>query len=114
NSAPKALTLFFTVPGVPNTTGWRIHAPPALADIMLAGFPVARYFSLFCVTSSADGARHSTRLPLLASCRSPAMAAMIWLFPEPVGASTKHGSTDLRTHAITDSCAAAWYGLNIS
>ena len=32
---------------------------------MLALFPVARNFSRFCVTSSALGARHSTRLPVM-------------------------------------------------
>ena len=47
--------LFLTVPGVANTTTWRVDLLPALALKIDAFSPVSKYFSWFCLTSVADG-----------------------------------------------------------
>ena len=78
---------------------------PALALNMDAGVPVAISFSRFCWTSSALGARHRTRLPVMSWIRR-AMSAMTCDLPAAVTASMHAGSTLCRIQSIAASDAA--------
>jgi len=110
-SAPKRLMRFLAVSGDPNTTGCRYSFPPALAENIDAGLPVARYLARFCTTNSALGARHNTRLPVLAWI-SRANSAIISDLPAPVAASMQNGDTLARINDHAASTAACWYGLS--
>ena len=97
---------FNTVKGVPKTTGYFKHRPPAEALKTLAFSPVCRYLLRFCFTNSALGARHKTFLPLLNSCSILATSAIIILLPAPVAASKMQLSVDALTWSIILSTAS--------
>ena len=103
-SSPNFSMLFKTVSGVPNTTGFARHLMPTLA---LKSEASPGYLLWFCSTSSFDGARQRTFLPVRA-CTVSARAAMMWLFPAPVAASIMHGWVVRRIHSMILSWASCW------